>query len=210
MIMFLLGAPGSGKGTVSSILRDQYGFCHISTGDLFRAMMSKNTPLATEVQHIVQAGNLINDELTNKVLHDELSRHDLTKENIVLDGYPRNLNQLAYLNSVVKVDYAIDLQVDKDVILKRLTGRRSCPNCKEIYNIYYKQPKSNGICDRCNTPLMQRSDDNEASVKVRLETYAKLNAPLVEQTKQMGIYHTVDNTNLETAIKEITNICKIK
>ena len=210
MIMFLLGAPGSGKGTVSSVLKDQYGFCHISTGDLFRGMMSKNTPLATEVQRIVQSGNLINDELTNKVLRDELSKHDLSKENIVLDGYPRNTNQLAYLNSIAKVDYVIDLVVDQDIILKRLTGRRSCPNCKAIYNIYYKQPKSNGICDRCSTPLMQRSDDNEASVKVRLETYAKLNAPLVEESKKMGIYHLVDNTNLDEAIKTIVNICNIK
>lgn len=210
MIMFLLGAPGSGKGTVSSVLKNQYGFSHISTGDLFRGMMSKNTPLATEVQHILQSGKLVNDELTNKVLKDELSRHDLSKENIVLDGYPRNVNQLAYLKSIVNVDHVIDLHVDQDIIMKRLTGRRSCPNCKEIYNIYYKQPKSNGMCDRCNTPLMQRSDDNEQSVKVRLETYANLNAPLVEASKQMGIYHMVDNTDLDAAVKEIVKICNIK
>jgi len=209
MIMFLLGAPGAGKGTLSAALKERYNVVHISTGDCFRALMKQDTPFAREVKAIMEKGQLISDDITNKVVKEQLSKYDLNKENIILDGYPRNVFQLQYLNSIAHADYAIDVDVPKDILVKRLTGRRSCPECKTIYNIYFKQPKVEGKCDNDGADLVQRSDDKLEVVHARFEQYEKLNAPLVAASKELGIYHKVDNQDLEKAIQEVKTICKL-
>ena len=209
MIMFLLGAPGAGKGTLSAALKEKYHVVHISTGDCFRAIMKQDSPLANKVKDLVSKGILIPDEITNQVLKTELDKHDIKKDIIVLDGYPRNVFQLEYLNSIAHADYAIDVDVPKDILIKRLTGRRSCPVCKTIYNIYFKKPKVEGKCDKDGADLIQRSDDNLEVVNTRFEQYEKLNAPLVKACKDQNIYHKIDNTDLNKALDQLKNICNL-
>ncbi len=210
MIMILLGAPGSGKGSVSNYLKEHHGFIHISTGDLFRRTITQDTPIANKLKQIMLSGKLVEDEITNEVIRQEILKINNPYANIIFDGYPRNVNQLEYLNKLVKIDYAIDVQVDKDEIIKRITGRRVCPVCKEIYNIYYKRPKIENTCDHDGSLLVQRNDDQESVVIERYKTYMSLNAPLIDACKQMGILHNVKNDHLEDTIKQIKEICKIK
>ncbi len=210
MIMILLGAPGSGKGSVSHYLKDNYGFIHISTGDLFRKTIKEDTPLANELREIMLSGQLVNDNMTNEVVKKELEKIIDPNTNIVFDGYPRNVAQLEYLNKLVKVDYAIEIQVDKDVVFKRITGRRVCPVCKEIYNIYYKKPKVENRCDKDNSFLMQRNDDHESVVVERYKTYLALNEPLINACKNLNILHTIKNEKFEDVINQIKEICKLK
>lgn len=210
MIIILLGAPGAGKGTISKVLKDQYGFIHLSTGDIFRKTIAQDTPLAKELKQIMQSGNLIDDDMTNEVVRQELMRINDKNANIILDGYPRNTNQLDYLSGLTHIDYALDMVVPQDILIKRITGRRVCPVCKETYNIYFKKPKLENRCDKDGSLLEQRKDDAESAVAVRFKTYQELNAPLVSKCKDLKIYHAIDNQNLEEAIKQIKEICKFK
>lgn len=209
MIIFLLGAPGVGKGTLSNALIKQKKIVHISTGDIFRKLMQSSTLFAKKIKKIMASGNLISDDITNKVLAKELAKYNLNKVNILLDGYPRNVMQLNFLNKIKKVAYAIDLFVPKDILLKRLTGRRNCPKCQAIYNIYFKKPKVAGKCDNCHTKLIKRKDDNKQSVKIRFAQYRQLNAPLVKACKKLKIYYKINNTNLSQALSQIIKVCHL-
>ncbi|XQP55715.1 MAG: adenylate kinase family protein [Mycoplasmoidaceae bacterium] len=210
MIMILLGAPGSGKGSISNYLKEQYGFIHISTGDLFRRTMAQDTPLASQLKQIMLSGKLVDDDTTNEVVRQEILKINNPNANIIFDGYPRNVKQLDYLNKLVKIDYAIDVQVDKDEIIKRITGRRVCPVCKEIYNVYYKQPKVENTCDKDGSLLVQRNDDQESVVVERYKTYMSLNQPLIDACRDMNILHAIRNDKFEDAINQIKEICKLK
>ena len=209
MIIFLLGTPGAGKGTLSKALIEQKKLIHISTGDLFRNLIQSRAPFAKMVKKIMSSGNLISDEITNKILIKELSHYDLNKINILLDGYPRNVNQFNFLNKIKKVAYAIDLFVPQDILLKRLTGRRYCPKCQAIYNIYFKKPKVTNKCDKCQTRLIQRKDDNKQSVKTRLNQYKQLNVSLVKVCKKRKIYHKINNVDLSKSLSQIIRICHL-
>jgi len=208
--MILLGAPGSGKGSISSVLKDKYNFIHISTGDLFRRTIASDTPLANELKQIMLSGGLVDDDMTNEVVRQEILKINKPNANIIFDGYPRNINQLDYLNNLVKIDFALDIHVDQDEIMKRITGRRTCPVCHEIYNIYYKKPKVENTCDKDGSLLVQRNDDQEEVVVKRLKQYNELNAQLVSKCKELGIYHQVDNIDFIEAINQIKKIIKIK
>jgi len=210
MIMILLGAPGSGKGSISSVLKSQYGFTHISTGDLFRKTIASDTPLAEQLKAIMLSGGLVDDDMTNEVVRQEILKLNTKDANIIFDGYPRNVAQLEYLNNLVHIDFALDIQVAQDEIMKRITGRRTCPVCKEIYNIYYKKPKVENTCDNDGSLLVQRNDDKEEVVVKRLANYNALNAPLVDKCKELNIYHTIDNTNFDEAINQIKKVCNLK
>lgn len=211
MIIILLGAPGSGKGSVSAELKQKYGFNHISTGDLFRKVMSKpDHPLGAQLKQIMLSGKLVDDSMTNEVVRQEILKINNPKANIIFDGYPRNTNQLEYLAKLVKIDYAIDVQVDKDEIVKRITGRRVCPVCKEIYNIYYKKPKVENTCDKDGSLLIQRNDDQESVVVERYKTYMAANQSLIDACKAMNIYHTVKNDNFENCMKQVKEVCKLQ
>jgi adenylate kinase len=164
-IIVLIGAPGAGKGTQARLLQERRGIAQISTGDIFREMKSSDTPLAREVQAIMASGKLISDDVTYKVVRERTSKPD-TAGTYVLDGYPRTATQAEQLEALAaeqgKEIQAIEVDVPRDELLKRLTGRRSCPVCGEIYNIYSKPPKRDGVCDdHPETALDQRSDDNE-------------------------------------------------
>ncbi|MBK9153588.1 MAG: adenylate kinase [Chloracidobacterium sp.] len=197
-IIVLIGAPGAGKGTQARLLEERRGIPQISTGDMFREMRTLDTPLAREVQAIMAAGTLVPDDVTYRMVQDRTSKPD-TDGTYVLDGYPRTAVQAKQLEELAKEQgkeiLAIEVDVPKDELMKRLTGRRSCPVCGEIYNIYSKPPKVEGRCDdHPDAELLHRADDTEEKVKVRLETYDELTKPLLEFYLGSGRLKKVDGT----------------
>lgn len=210
-IIVLIGAPGAGKGTQARLLEERKGIPQISTGDMFRALKNADTPLAREVQEIMASGNLISDELTYQIVRDRTSRED-TKGTYVLDGYPRTPVQAEQLEELAKEQgkeiQAIEVDVPRDELMKRLTGRRSCPICGEIYNIYSKPPKSDNVCDfHPETALTHRADDNEESVGTRLATYDELTKPLLDYYEKTGRLRKISGDgDLEEIYREIEGL----
>lgn len=205
-IIVLIGAPGAGKGTQARLLQERRGIPQISTGDIFREMKKEDTPLAREVQAIMASGKLISDDLTYQIVRARTSKPD-TKGTYVLDGYPRTAVQAKQLEELAKEQgktiQAIEVHVPQDELMKRLTGRRSCAICGEIYNIYSKPPRNEGFCDmHPDAKLTHRADDSEEKVKVRLETYDDLTKPLLEYYENSGRLKKVDGTG---GIEEIYN-----
>jgi adenylate kinase len=197
-IIVLIGAPGAGKGTQARLLDERRGIPQISTGDMFREMKNSDTPLAREVQSIMASGKLISDDLTYKIVRERTSKPD-TSGTYVLDGYPRTAVQAEQLEGLAKEQgkeiEAIEVDVPKDELMKRLTGRRSCSVCGEIYNIYSKPPKIDGVCDiHPDAELQHRADDDEEKVKVRLETYDELTKPLLNYYESSGRLKKIDGT----------------
>src|SRR5947209_14344333 len=181
-IIVLIGAPGAGKGTQARLLQERRGIPQISTGDIFREMKTADTPLAHEVQDIMASGKLVSDEVTYRIVWDRTSREDC-KGSYILDGYPRTAVQAEQLEELAKEQgreiQAIEVYVPRDELMRRLTGRRTCPVCGEIYNVYSKPPAVEGRCDlHPEIELQHRSDDYEDKVRVRLETYDELTKPL--------------------------------
>jgi adenylate kinase len=189
-IIVLIGAPGAGKGTQARLLEERRGIPQISTGDMFREMKNDDTPLAKEVQTIMSSGKLISDDLTFQIVKNRTSRE---KKSYILDGFPRTAVQAEMLETLAKEQsreiQAIEVNISKKELMQRLTGRRSCPVCGEIYNIYSKPPKQENVCDfHPATQLMHRTDDNEESVSTRLATYEEQTKPLLdyyEKTKRL-------------------------
>ncbi len=207
-IIVLIGAPGAGKGTQARLLQERKGIPQISTGDLFREMKNSDTPLARAVQTTMAAGELISDDLTLEIVRDRTSREDCL-ETYVLDGYPRTAVQAEQLESLAreqgKTIHAIEFFIPRDELMKRLTGRRSCPICGEIYNIYFKAPKTDSVCDmHPAAQLIHRSDDNEESVSTRLTTFDKLTQPLLEYYANSGRLQKISGDNeVETIYAEL-------
>lgn len=203
-IIVLIGAPGAGKGTQARLLQERRGIPQISTGDMFREMKSADTPLAKEVQETMASGRLISDELTFQIVKERTAREDC-KGDFILDGYPRTAVQAAQLESLAgeqaKDIRAVEVDVPREELLKRLTGRRSCPVCGEIYNVFSKPPKKDGFCDlHPDAALAHRPDDNEESVKTRLAAYDELTAPLIAYYAESGRLSKIDGSG---ALEEI-------
>jgi len=197
-IIVLMGAPGAGKGTQARLLQQRLGLPQISTGDMFRALAEAKTPLAEEVRVIQQAGELIPDELVVRVVEDRTAREDCRK-GYILDGFPRTAAQAQMLEELaarqLKKLSAILIDVLRELLEKRMTGRRICPICKEIYNIYFRPPKVEGRCDvHPEAILEQRADDTIENVRVRLETYEHKTAPLLDYYQRTRRLHRVDGT----------------
>jgi adenylate kinase len=195
-IIVLIGAPGAGKGTQARLLQERRGIPQISTGDMFREMKTLDTPLAREVQEIMASGKLISDEITYKIVRERTSRDDCLN-GYILDGYPRTPVQAEQLENLAaeqtKVIQAIEVDIPRDELTRRLTGRRSCPVCGEIYNIYSKPPRLEGRCDlHPDTELVHRADDNEESVATRLATYDELTKPLLDYYQKTSRLQKVD------------------
>ena len=207
----MIGAPGAGKGTQARLLQEKRGIPQISTGDMFREMKKADTPLAREVQAIMESGVLISDELTYKIVKERTARDDC-KGDYILDGYPRTAVQAAQLEELAeeqdKQIQAIEVDVPRSELLKRLTGRRSCSVCGEIYNIYSKPPKRDNVCDfHTDTQLTHRADDNEESVSTRLATYDELTKPLLEYYEKTGRLEKVDGTReVEQIYKDLEKL----
>jgi adenylate kinase len=197
-IIVLIGAPGAGKGTQARLLQESRGIPQISTGDMFREMKTLDTPLAKEVQSIMASGKLISDEVTYKIVRTRSSKPDAAGT-YVLDGYPRTAVQAEQLEELAKEQgkeiQAIEIFVPRDELFKRLTGRRSCHVCGEIYNIFTKPPKRDGFCDdHQEERLDHRADDSEEKVNVRLTTYDELTKPLLDYYSRSGRLKRIDGT----------------
>lgn len=183
-IIVLMGAPGAGKGTQARLLQERLGLPQISTGDMFRALAEDRTPLAEDVRAVQAAGKLISDDLVIRVVRERTTREDC-RGGYILDGFPRTTVQATMLERLAveqghKV-VALFVDVPFEVLEKRTTGRRTCPVCGEIYNVYFKPPKSDNVCDRHpEAELIQRTDDTPEKIKVRLQTYKQQTEPLLE------------------------------
>ena len=207
-IIVLMGAPGAGKGTQARLLQERLHLPQISTGDIFRALKDAQTPLAQEVRELMERGQLIPDELTIQLVKERTARVDC-RDGYILDGFPRtpaqaeSLDKLAAEQSKQIIPVLID--VPYDMLEKRMTGRRNCPVCGEIYNIYFKAPRNDNVCDlHPETELVHRSDDNAETVKKRLATYEAQTRPLLDYYKSANLLRTVDGTGQpEEIYKEI-------
>jgi adenylate kinase len=198
-IIVLMGAPGAGKGTQARLLQQRLGLPQISTGDMFRALAETQTPLAEEVRPLQQAGKLIPDELVIRVVEDRAAKDDCRK-GYILDGFPRTAAQAKMLEQLAarqgKKLSAILIDVPLELLEKRMTGRRSCPICGEIYNVYFRPAKVDNKCDRhLEAELTQRADDTQEKVRVRLETYQRETAPILDYYRSTGRLHRVDGTH---------------
>lgn len=198
MKIIMLGAPGAGKGTQAKMIADKYQIPHISTGDIFRSNIKEGTELGKEAKTYMDKGLLVPDELTVKILLDRVAKDDC-KNGYVLDGFPRTIPQAEVLDEALaklndKIDYAIDVDVPDENIIRRMSGRRACLACGATYHIEHIPPKTEGICDRCGKELVQRDDDKEETVKNRLNVYHEQTQPLIDFYTKKGILKTVDGT----------------
>ncbi len=193
MKLVLLGAPGAGKGTQSTNLSVKLSVPHISTGDIFRANIRGNTPLGVEAGSYISKGLLVPDELTIGMVADRLSQPDC-ENGFILDGFPRTLAQADALDKLVELTAAVNIHVEDEVIVDRMSGRMVCPDCGEPYHTAYKAPVAAGICDRCGGKLIVREDDKPETVKNRLKVYHDQTAPLIGYYGEKGLLVTVDGT----------------
>lgn len=193
-VIILLGPPGSGKGTQAKRIMESKRLPHISTGDLFRENMSKNTDLGQKAKSFINAGKLVPDALVLDMLFDRVARADC-RDGYLLDGFPRTIPQARALSTHLNKGehiIAINLPVPDEVIIKRISGRLSCPVCGAVYNRYFSPPKEEDVCDKCKGALMQRPDDSAEVVQERLRVYQEQTAPLIDFYQKQGILHTVD------------------
>lgn len=203
-IIVLMGAPGAGKGTQARLLQERLGLPQISTGDMFRALKEEKTPLAEEVRAIMEAGNLVPDEVTIRVVRERTGRDDC-KQGYILDGFPRTPAQAEMLEKLA-VDQgnriqAILVDVPVSELEKRMVGRRSCPVCGEIYNIHFKPPKVDNVCDlHPQSQLIHRADDNPETVQARLTTFENQTRPLLDYYQASNLLRRVDGTREPEAI----------
>lgn len=185
----IIGPPGAGKGTQARLLSERYGYPQISTGDILREMAQADTALGQEIKTTLASGKLVSDEILAEVIQARTSRPDC-KDGYILDGFPRTINQARQLeelaNQQQKEVLLVRVKVHEDILFKRLTGRRTCPQCGEIYNIYFRPTKVEGICDLDGSALKQRSDDNLDAVTRRFEEYKSSTAPLIEYYRNSG------------------------
>ena len=197
MNIIMLGAQGTGKGTVAGLISEQTGLPQISTGDIFRKNISEKTPLGVEADKYISQGNLVPDDITVPMVEDRLTWDD-AKNGVILDGFPRTIEQAEKLDKILakkgeKIDLVINLVTPKEEIIDRMLTRRVCTNqdCKATYNIKLHPPVKEGICDKCGSPLKQRADDSDPeAIKRRLEIYEEKTSPLVEYYKEKGVLRT--------------------
>lgn len=198
MKIIMLGAPGAGKGTQAKMIADKYSVPHISTGDIFRANIKNGTQLGMEAKEYMDQGLLVPDELTVKILLDRVAQEDC-KNGYVLDGFPRTIPQAEVLDKALaelgdEIDYAINVDVPDENIVKRMSGRRACLACGATFHMEHVPPKQEGICDRCGKELVLRDDDKAETVLNRLSVYHDQTQPLIEFYSSKGVLKTVDGT----------------
>ena len=211
MKIIMLGAPGAGKGTQAKMIAEKYQVPHISTGDIFRANIKNGTQLGMEAKKYMDQGLLVPDELTVKILLDRVAKEDC-KNGYVLDGFPRTIPQAQVLDEALSklgesIDYAIDVDVPDENIVKRMSGRRACLKCGATYHLEHVPPKAEGICDACQSELVMRDDDTPETVLNRLKVYHDQTQPLIEFYTAKGVLKTVDGTlDMQEVFRAITDI----
>lgn len=194
----LLGAPGAGKGTQAKMLIEKFKTPQISTGDILRKAVADGTPLGKEAKVIMEQGGLVPDKIVLGLVEERVKQPDC-KAGFILDGFPRNTAQAEALDRLLQdmnapITVALNIDVDRGELMKRLTGRRTCKGCQQMYNIYFTPPKKEGVCDKCGGQLFQRDDDKEETIKRRLDVYDKQTAPLIDYYSKKGIMKTIMGT----------------
>jgi len=205
----MLGSPGTGKGTYSSRLSPILRIPHISTGDIFRENIAKKTELGKKVEKFLDSGELVPDYITVEVVKERLKKPDC-KNGFILDGFPRTIKQAQELDKITKIDFVVNLNVPKWLILERFSTRRTCKNCGEIYDIRSIKPKKEGICDRCGGQLIKREDETPKSIEKRLKVYNENTKPLIDYYKNKGILLNASCNKLDSPpelnVKKILNL----
>ncbi|MBD3861230.1 adenylate kinase [Bacillus sp. 28A-2] len=211
MNLVLMGLPGAGKGTQAERIVDDYGIPHISTGDMFRAAMKEETQLGLEAKSFIDKGELVPDEVTIGIVRERLGKNDC-EQGFLLDGFPRTVAQAEALEEILKdlgrtIDYVINIKVDKDALMERLTGRRICKNCGATYHLVFNPPAKENVCDKCGGELYQRADDNAETVSTRLEVNLKQTEPLLNFYSEKGYLVNIDGAkhinDVYTDIKDL-------
>ncbi len=207
MKLILLGAPGAGKGTVAKILTKMDGSVQISTGDILRAAVAAGTELGKKAEAAMKAGDLVSDDLIMGIMEERLKEDDC-KAGYLLDGFPRTIPQAEALKTLLNkmgenLDMVVNIDVPRDVILDRLTTRRTCVDCGEIYNVKSNPPKKEGVCDKCGGDVVQRDDETEEAIGNRLDVYNEKTAPLAGFYEKEGMLVTVSATSSEAVIDAI-------
>jgi adenylate kinase len=213
--LILLAVQGAGKGTLAKKLKEKYGYAHISTGDILRERASIDDELGREIKNLIDNGIFVSNEIIFKAIGDKITSDDC-KNGFIMDGCPRNLEQAKLYDEMVEklgIDggVAINMTIDDDLLLKRMTGRRLCKSCGAIYNIYNEKlkPKKDGICDNCGSELYQREDDSdEEAIKTRVDTYYKVTTPVIDYYREKGNLYEVDSTDAEKTLEEVEKILK--
>ncbi|WP_152395405.1 adenylate kinase [Paenibacillus guangzhouensis] len=213
MNILFMGPPGAGKGTQAERIVNEFGVPHISTGDAFRLAMKQGTPIGVKAKEYIDQGLLVPDDVTIGIVRERLAQPDCEK-GFLLDGFPRTLSQAEALDDILtsmsrKLDHVIDLKVDRDLLLARLTGRRICKSCGATYHVIFNPPQQSGVCDKCSGELYQRSDDSEEKVGTRLDEYINKTAPLLAYYEAKGLLRQVDGEKeIDTVTSEIVSLLR--
>ncbi len=215
MRLVLLGAPGAGKGTQAKKLIEKYGIPQISTGDLLRAAVAAGTQLGKEAKAVMDKGELVPDKVVLGMVEERIKKDDC-KKGYILDGFPRNTKQAEELDKMLaglnmSLTAALSVDVPLDDLMKRLTGRRTCKACGQMFNVYFNAPKKEGVCDKCSGALFQRDDDKEATIKKRLEVYNAQTAPLMDYYGKKGLVKSVSGTgSIDDIFKKVCDALGLK
>ncbi|HET7752706.1 MAG TPA: adenylate kinase [Anaeromyxobacteraceae bacterium] len=209
MIILMMGPPGAGKGTQAKLLAAKYGVPHISTGDMFREHLSRGTDLGKSVKAIMAAGGLVTDDITNKMVKERLDSADVAP-GFILDGYPRTIAQAEFFDALLRgrhqqITRVLSYEVPEDLVVERISGRRSCPKCGATYHVSGKPPRRAGYCDRDDTGLMQREDDKPENVKKRMQEYADKTWPLKRFYKDRGLVSEIEGVGSPEGILAATS-----
>ena len=211
--LIFLGAPGAGKGTQAREVSKEFGIPQISTGDILREAVKKGTPLGLAAKVKMEAGQLVPDEIVCGIVEERISEPDC-KAGFILDGFPRTIPQAQFVDRALEnkgrgKPLVINIAVERDVLMKRLTGRRTCSACGEIYNVHFNPPKAEGVCNKDGAKLMQRADDNEETISQRLVAYDNQTRPLIDYYRQKNLLHDVEgNGEPEPIAQELIGFLK--
>ncbi len=214
MIVILLGPPGAGKGTQAKRVQQHHNLMQLSTGDMLREACETGSPIGRQARAAMDAGELVSDEIVVGIIAERIERDDCAG-GFLLDGFPRNVAQARALDAMLaekgrKLDAVVEMRVDEEALVKRISGRFTCATCKEGYNDYYKRPKMDGICDVCGgNEFFRRDDDNEETVRNRLETYRAQTKPLLPYYEARGVLHTVDGmAGIDEVERQVAEVLK--
>lgn len=206
----LLGAPGVGKGTQAKRISEKYSLPHISTGDILRNAVKEKTALGLKAKALMEAGELVSDEIICGIIKERLAKSDC-KDGYLLDGFPRTNAQAEFLSKVENINFAFYIDVPIDMLINRLTLRRTCENCGEMFHLEYNPPKLDEVCNKCGGKLIQRDDDTEEVVKKRIGIYLKTTVPLIDYYRTRGVLKNINgNMEIRTVFNNIVEILEKK